>query len=118
MTRLACLAAVLVSIGAGDALACSVPLIRTLHNQTVDGTIAARSGKPCSIRMKFTSGMSERAAVVQRPANGTATASGQRITYVSRSGYVGGDSFSYQRQGKDKWGASSVKTVRVAVTVR
>jgi hypothetical protein len=118
MIRIACIAAALVGIGAVDALACSVPLIRTLHNQTVDGTMAARSGKPCSIRMQFTSGTSERVAVAQRPAHGTLTAAGQRVTYVSRPGYTASDSFTYQRHGKDKWGGSSVKTVRVAVTVR
>ena len=118
MIRIAWTAAVLVCIGASDALACSVPLIRTLHNQTVDGTMAARAGKPCSIRLRYTSGTSERVGIAQRPSHGTATASGQRVTYVSRSGYVGSDSFVYTRHGRDKWGGSSVKTVRVAVTVR
>lgn len=118
MTRLACLVAALAGIGIGEASACSVPLIRTLHNQTVDGTMAAHSGKPCSIRLRFTSGTSEHVAIAQRPANGTLASSGQKVTYRSRPGYVGGDSFTYQRHGKDKWGGPSVKTVRVAVTVR
>jgi hypothetical protein len=117
MIRIACVAAVLIGIGAGDVFACSVPLIRSLHNQTVDGTMSARSGKPCAIRLQYTSGTAESVGIAQRPSHGTVTTSGQSVIYVSRPGYMGPDNFTYTRHGRDKWGNRGAKTIRVAVTV-
>jgi hypothetical protein len=100
------------------ALACSVPYIRTLNNQTVDGHMAARSGRPCSIRLRNSSGPTTDASIVQRPANGTVSiGGGNRIIYRSRPGFVGGDAFAYARHGRDRYNSVVTRTVRVAVTV-
>ena len=43
--------ALLCATGA-QALACSVPFIRTFDNQTVDGAMTARTAKPCTIHLR------------------------------------------------------------------
>ena len=95
-----------------------MPRVKTFHGQTVDGYMSVRSGGRCNIRFQ-SAGPTETTQITQRPSNGTATAGGAgRITYQARAGYVGSDTFTYQRRGQDKLGGASVKTVRVNVTVR
>jgi hypothetical protein len=79
--------------------------------------MSARSGKPCAIRLQYTSGTAESVGIAQRPSHGTVTTSGQSVIYVSRPGYMGPDNFTYTRHGRDKWGNRGAKTIRVAVTV-
>ena len=101
-----------------DARACSVPFIRTLDNQTVTGTMAARSGKPCNIYLQRTVGPMFTAQIVARPSHGAASVgAGNRITYVSSTGYVGSDAFTYARGGLDRHNQKVVRTVRISVTV-
>jgi hypothetical protein len=102
---------------ASAASRCDVPLIRTLDNQTVSGTMYAVSGKPCSITVRFTNGPMETAAVVQNASNGHVTASGQKITYISRVGFVGEDHFTYARHGVNNLNTPVVRTVSVTVQV-
>ena len=98
---------------------CSVPRITTFENQTVDGRMQADSGKPCRIRFRSSSGPMFSVEIVQRPANGTARiGEGNSVIYTSRPGYVGSDTFTYARRGQTRGGASAVRTIRVAVTVR
>jgi hypothetical protein len=113
--------AVLMLLGAGmeAALACSVPRIRTLENQAVDGAMAARSGKPCRIRFLRSSGPMHGVEIVQRPSNGTVRVGGRdSVIYTSRPGFVGSDSFTYARRGLNRGNQPVTRTVRVAVTVR
>ena len=106
----------LVIFGVEAALACSVPYIRTFNNQTVDGHMTARSGRPCSIRMTNSAGPTSGASIVQRPSGGTvAIGSGNRIIYPSRPGFVGSDSFTYARHGLDRYNSPVTRTIRVAV---
>jgi hypothetical protein len=57
--------------------------------------------------------------IVQRPTNGTLQTDGlMGLTYRSRAGFTGSDSFTYARKGQSKAGTSSTRTVRVSVTVR
>jgi hypothetical protein len=97
---------------------CSVPYIRTLNNQTVDGRMTVSSGDSCSIRLRRSSGPTYSASIVQRPSNGTATVDGRnRIVYRSRAGFVGSDAFTYARHGESLRGGAVSRTVRIAVTV-
>ena len=96
---------------------CSVPLIRTLDNQAVDGYMTVKAGKRCSILLRNSSGTVETTSLVRGPSAGSATAAGTRVTYVPRSGYTGPDRFTYSRGGQDRYGRPSVKTVNVNVTV-
>ena len=116
MLRLAWVPAVLVAIGTGDALACDVPYISTPYGVTVDGSMTVRSVKRCSIITRSV-GPTFDVRILQRPSNGTVSTSGYRIIYVSKPGYVGRDSFTYERHGQYQSGKAGVRTVRVAVTV-
>jgi hypothetical protein len=108
----------LLIFGVDSAGACSVPLIRAFNNQTVDGQMTARSGRPCSIRMRHSAGPTSGATIVQRPSSGTVTiGSADRITYRSRPGFVGSDSFTYARHGLDRHNNRVTRTIRVAVRV-
>jgi hypothetical protein len=112
------LAAVLVLV-ASEASACRVPFIRTFDNQTVNGAMAARTGKPCSIVLNTSAGPMLGAQIVERPANGTASVgAGNRVIYLSRPGFAGRDAFTYARTGLDRHNAKVVRTVRVSVIVR
>jgi hypothetical protein len=98
---------------------CSVPGIRTFDNQTSHGSMIVRSGRPCTIRFRSSSGPMFSVNVVQRPSNGTVRTGGlASVTYQSRSGYTGRDTFTYARQGQTIDGAPSTRTVTVAVAVR
>jgi hypothetical protein len=113
---LACL--MLVAGGAEAGARCLVPTIHAINNQTVDGSMTVSSGAPCRIKLKTSSGPTHGAHIVQRPSQGTATIDGRNIiVYRSRSGFVGGDSFTYARTGEGRGGDAVTRTVRVAVTV-
>jgi hypothetical protein len=113
---IACLMLIALSVEA--AARCSVPVIRTFENQTVDGRMWASSGKPCTIRFLSSSGPIHRVEIVQRPTNGSVQVGGiLSLIYKSRPGFVGSDSFTYARHGLTKGGAPTTRTVRVAVTV-
>jgi len=113
---LACLLLMLPTVGA--MARCSVPYIRTLNNQTVDGRMTVSSGDSCSIRLRRSGGPTYSASIVQRPSNGTATVDARnRIIYRSRVGFVGHDAFTYARHGESMRGGVVARTVRVAVTV-
>src|SRR5262245_62986266 len=105
---------VLVLLGAGaEAFACQVPFIPTFANQTVDGTITARSGKPCAIRFTSSTGPMYSAEILQRPANGTVrVGSMNSIIYTSRPGFVGSDAFIYARRGLTTGNQPATRTVR------
>jgi hypothetical protein len=102
----------------GAANACSVPLIRTLENQTVTGHMTTRSGRTCRISFRSSTGPMHTVEVVQRPAHGTVQVGGhQSIAYKSSANFVGSDSFTYARRGLDKRGNRAVRTIQVNVTV-
>jgi hypothetical protein len=97
---------------------CSVPYIKTVENQTVQGRMMADSGKPCPIRFKHSSGPTFNVEIVQRPSSGTLrVVEMQRIIYTSRPGFVGQDAFVFARRGLTKVGVSTVRTIEVSVTV-
>ena len=76
----------LASFSAEAASNCSVPNISTLNNQIVDGTMTVKSGKTCSIRFRSSSGPMFSVEIVQRPSNGTVSASGSNVRYAPRAG--------------------------------
>ncbi len=55
--------------------------------------------------------------IAQHPAHGTASIGPFDVVYKSRAGYVGSDSFIYQRSGVTALGAPVMRKVRVSVTV-
>jgi len=115
-TGLLCLLLPLLS---GPALAgsCVVPSIRTLDNQTVNGTMYVASGKRCSIVLQRSPGPTFSATLVTRPSKGSVSITGGRVVYVSSAGYVGDDHFTYARQGLNAHNQPVTRTVDVNVRV-
>jgi hypothetical protein len=106
------------ALSAEAAARCSVPLIRALNNQTVDGHMTVNSGAPCAIRLRYSAGPTFSAEIVQRPSNGAVTVEGSnRIVYRSRASFVGNDTFTYARRGESTGGSPVRRTVRISVTV-
>jgi hypothetical protein len=96
---------------------CIVPNIRTLDNQTVQGTMYAASGKRCSIVVNRSAGPVYTTRLVTQARNGSVSVSGQRVVYVSRPGYAGNDHFVYARSGMDGANRPTTRTVEVSVIV-
>jgi len=118
MRTIALVCLVLIACCAQASARCSVPYIRTLNNQTVDGHMTVSSGASCSIKLKRSSGPTYGAHIVERASHGSVTVdSSNRVVYRSRTGYVGTDSFTYARTGETRVGNAATRTVRVSVTV-
>src|SRR5882757_3540449 len=112
-----CFCFLAVSNAAQAASGCNVPYIRTLDNQTVQGTMYAVSGKRCSIIVQRSSGPVHTARLVAQAKNGSVSISGGRVIYVSRPGYAGDDRFVYARHGMDSVNRPISRTVEVNVIV-
>jgi hypothetical protein len=118
MTRLLGLAFVLLLVLSAEAAArCFVPRFRTVSNGTVDIGIQASPAGSCRIRLVNSPGPMNGFVIAQRPSHGTVRIDPIFVFYRSNPGYVGSDSFTYQRSGLTRLGAPTVHTVRVAVTV-
>ena len=115
--RLCVLAFSIVVLSAPEALACRVPAIRTLDNQTVTGHMFATSGRRCSIVVRRSRGPTFSASLVTNARNGSVVVADGRVTYTSRPGFVGDDAFTYARRGLNNRNEPVVKTVNVAVRV-
>lgn len=107
----------MIVLSAPPALACRVPTIRTLDNQTVTGYMFANSERPCSIIVTNSFGPIFTTALVNNARNGTVTVSAGRVVYKSRAGFVGDDEFTYARRGLNGRNEPIVRTVNVAVKV-
>ena len=106
-----------ISTPAAEARNCAVPTIRTLDNQTVQGTMYAVSGRRCSIVVARSPGPIYTTRLVAQAKNGRVSVSGNRIVYPSKPGYSGDDSFVYARQGLDTINRPITRTVEVNVKV-
>jgi hypothetical protein len=104
--------------GAAAAAECSAPGVNPRNDEVVDTTMQAPSGKPCGLHFHNSGGNALSGyAIAQHPAHGTASIGPFNVIYRSRPGYVGSDSFIYQRSGVTALGAPVVRKVRVSVTV-
>jgi hypothetical protein len=119
MIRFTGLLCLLLSVLSGPALAgsCVVPYIRTIDNQTANGTMYVVSGKRCSIVLLRSAGPMHSAKLVSRPSNGSVSIDGGRVVYVSSAGYVGDDHFTYARQGLNALNQPVTRTINVNVKV-
>ena len=96
---------------------CSVPGIRTLDNQTVNGTMTVKTGTRCSIILRSSGGPMESLSIVARPSHGAVRVSGNTVFYQPRKGFVGNDAFTYARSGMDTRNNKVKRTVSIAVDV-
>ena len=103
--------------GFAEAQGC-MPFVRWINGQTVDGHMTVRSGKPCHVNFR-SRGPTDRTEIVARPSNGTVTLGAiGRLTYRSRPGFVGSDTFAYARRGLDARNNPMNARIRVSVTVK
>ncbi len=96
--------------------------VRSFPGQTVDLPMTVKLGKRCTLNFRSSGARetmtAESTHIVQRPSSGTATmVGGTNITYQSRCGFVGGDTFIYARRGRDSRNNQADRQVRVLVTV-
>jgi hypothetical protein len=96
---------------------CSVPPIRTLENQTVNGTMTVKAGTRCSIILRSSSGPMETTSIVAQSSHGALRVSGNSVFYQPRKGFVGNDAFTYARSGLDTRNNKVKRTVSIAVEV-
>jgi hypothetical protein len=119
MIRLAGLLCLLLLAPSGPALAgsCVVPFIHAIDNQTVNGTMYVASGKRCSISLLRSPGPIHSVKLISRPSKGSVSINGGQVVYVSSTGYVGDDQFTYARQGLNALNQPITRTVVVNVKV-
>jgi hypothetical protein len=102
-----------------SAHACVVPYVRFFAGHTVDRPMTVKTGRPCTIRLRWSSGPTSAAKIVQRAKNGTVSiGAGNDIIYRSQAGFVGQDKFTYERNGLDARNNPVTFGVRVNVTVQ
>ena len=113
---LASMSFVLLVLSSEVASAC-MPFVRWVNGQTVDGYMTVRTGKPCHLNFR-SAGPTQRTEIVARPSNGSLVAGSiGRLTYRSRPGFVGSDTFTYARRGLDARNNPMNATIRVSVKV-
>lgn len=107
MRRLALAALLVICVATGAAsnaaAACSHERFKGTPDAVTTIQMKVSSGEPCGVRhmtTRYGKGEQRRFPSTQmtltgRPKNGTATISGSRVTYVSRKGYTGSDTFTY-----------------------
>ena len=96
---------------------CSVPYIKRMLGQTVEGRMTVRTGKQCRITMDTSMGGVLGTRIAQKASAGSATVSGQTVVYVPKGGYTGTDQFTYEREEMDRFGKKALSTIRISVTV-
>jgi hypothetical protein len=102
---LAAAAAALASATSGNA-DCRVWGSQGIPGGVATARMSVGSGESCVIRnMTFTYGKTDGRrypttdlSVTNQPANGIASENGSRVTYISKKGYRGSDSFTYRSQ--------------------
>ena len=112
------LAILLTSFGTADASACSFVNFRFFFGSDSSTDMAARSGQPCSMPLITGGRASYSGIVISRPArSGTARADSSGVTYQSKPGYRGADSFAFTVSGTNPH-VRGRTTVEVRVTVQ
>jgi len=108
---------ILLGLASQSASAACAPFVRWVNNQTVDNYMTVRSGRTCSLNFR-SRGPTHQTVILARPSHGTVSVGGVgAVTYRSRSGYVGSDTFTYARRGLDARNNPINATIRIAVTV-
>jgi hypothetical protein len=120
MTRVAGLLCVLLSLVCSPALAttCWVPKTPVSTGNNYQRNMFVVSGKWCGLVLLNTPGPMRGVRLIAPPTSGRVVISGQRITYVSRRGYLGHDHFVFVREGMDSGNRSVTWTIDMSVEVK
>jgi hypothetical protein len=118
MRRLAFAVLLLTGAGLGEAAACNFVNFRFFFGTDSDTDMTARSGQPCSMPLITGGRASYSGIVISRQARaGRARADSSGVTYQSRPGYTGPDSFAFTVSGTNPHTTGST-TVVVRVQVQ
>ena len=118
MGRLALAVLLLTSAGIAQASACNFVNFRFFFGTDSDTDMTTKSGQPCSMPLVTGGRASYSGIVISRPPRGgTARADSSGVTYQSRPGYKGPDSFAFRVSGTTPHGTGST-TVEVRVVVQ
>jgi hypothetical protein len=118
MRRLILAAVFMIGVGIADASACNFVNFRFFFGTDSETDMTARSGEPCSMPLITGGRASYSGIVITRPARGgTARADSSGVTYRSKPGYKGVDSFAFSVSGTTPFRTGST-TVEVRVTVQ
>ena len=118
MKRLALAVLLLTSAGVAEASACNFVNFRFFFGTDSDTDMTVRSGQPCSMPLITGGRASYSGIVISRPARGgTARADSSGVTYQSRPGFKGPDSFAFTVSGTTPFRTGST-TVVVRVSVQ
>jgi len=116
--RRAILATVLLMVlGVAKASACNFVNFRFFFGTDSETDMTVRSGQPCSMPLITGGRASYSGIVISRPARGgTARADSSGVTYQSKPGFKGADSFAFTVSGTTPFRTGSTTVVvRVAV---
>jgi len=118
MRRLVLAVVFLMSAGMVEASACNFVNFRFFFGTDSDTDMQVRSGEPCSIPLVTGGRASYSGIVISRPARGgTARADSSGVTYRSKPGFKGADSFAFTVSGTTPFRTGST-TVVVRVVVQ
>jgi hypothetical protein len=119
MRRLILATTFLIGLAATEASACAfTPFHFSTYGFSASSDMLANSGKPCTINLSTGGRHSFSAIVISAQArNGVARASASGVTYQSKPGYKGADSFAFRMTGSDASG-SGTSSIQVGVTVQ
>jgi hypothetical protein len=95
---------------------CSLPNFEGFDGP-VDARMVLNSGEHCTVVLKYSAGPTYGFHTVQPPSHGSVSVGNNRITYRSRSGYVGADLFVFETRGETLYGTPRKSTYRIHVTV-
>jgi len=116
--RLVMTAVFLATLGVGEASACNTVRFNFRFGSETSTVMHVGSGKPCPITLRTSARSTFSSVTVSAPArNGTVRAGGSGVTYQSKPGFAGADSFAFTVTGSGASG-SGKSTVQVAVTVQ
>jgi len=88
-------------------------------SQVTSGVMAATSGAPCAAAAERTGAKTviKSVKVTAPPKNGTASAGSHGVTYRSKPGYKGSDSFTFTIFGDGNAGTNTTATIQMQVSV-
>src|SRR5207248_5565 len=100
MRRVALATAFLTVLGIVEALACNTARFRFNFGSDTSTDMHVGSGKSCSIPLRTGSRSTFSGVAISAPArNGKASAGGSGVTYQSKPGFKGADSFAFTVTG-------------------
>ncbi|MEA2953590.1 MAG: hypothetical protein QOD40_505 [Alphaproteobacteria bacterium] len=91
--------------------------VHFVNGVTKTRDISLAPGQRCSYSLTGSLGPMAGIRIIQKPAHGQAIVKGHRVSYVAPRGYLGPDTFIYERYGLDNRNNPMHAPVRVMVSI-